>query len=127
MNNMTNFYDTLDLKYPEIGIAVQDIDRNNPGMVKIIIPILTPNMDNSKLIQKTIYQNSSNLRNLNKTNVDIQNIKITNYIEIPFPKEICTTISSNETDKTIKAGSKWLIVFVGGDITKPRPIARYLD
>ncbi len=126
MNNVVNFYDTLDLKYPEIGIAMQDIDRTNPGKVKIIIPILTPNMDSSKLIEKTAYQNSSNLKNAKKNTVNIQNIKITNYIEIPFPKEICTTFEGDE-ENIIKSGSKWLIVFVGGDITKPRPISRFID
>lgn len=126
MNSMTNFYDNLDLKYPEIGIAIQDINRLNPGKVKMIIPILTPNMDNTKAIEKVAYQNSSNLMNAKK-NVNIQNIKITNYIEIPFPSEICT-VSEYDTDRfTIEAGSKWIIVFVGGDITKPRPIARYID
>ena len=126
MNNVTNFYDTLDLKYPEIGIAIQDIDRANPGKVKIIIPILTPNMDNTKIIEKVVYQNNYNLQNARKNAVNIQNIKLTNYIEIPFPKEICTTFDGDE-ENIIKSGSKWLIVFVGGDITKPRPISRYID
>ena len=123
MNNVVNFYDTLDLKYPEIGIAIQNINRSNPGKVKIVIPVLTPNMDNTKLIEKTEYQNSFNLRN-SKKNLEIHNIKITNYIEVPFPKEICM---SDNDDNIIEAGSKWLIIFVGGDITKPRPIARYID
>lgn len=127
MNNMTNFYDTLDLKYPEIGIAVEEINRNNPGRVKMIIPILTPNMDNTKIIEKTAYQNQSNLMNIKK-NLNIQNIKITNYVEIPVPAEICTLPDYSTEDKfIIPAGSKWIIVFIGGDITKPRAIARYLD
>lgn len=126
MNNVTNFYDTLDLKYPEIGIAMQDIDRTNPGKVKIIIPILTPNIDSTKLVEKISYQNTSNLKNADKRTVNIQNIKITNYVEIPFPKEICTTYDGDK-ENIIKAGSKWLIVFVGGDITKPRPISRFID
>lgn len=124
MINNINFYDNLDLKYPEIGIAMQDINRSNPGKVKIIIPILTPNMDNSKLVEKIDRQNAINLKN-SSHKLNIQNVKITNYIEIPFPKEIC--ISYDENDNIIKAGSKWLIVFVGGDITKPRPIARYIE
>lgn len=122
MHDMSNFYDILDLKYPEIGIAMQDIDCSNPGTVKMIIPILTPNMDNSKLNQHTVYQNNTNhLKNKNK-NLDIKNIKISNYIEVPFPKEICYNV-----DGVIEKGSKWIIVFVGGDVTKPRPIARYID
>ena len=126
MNNITDFYDNLDLKYPEIGIEIEDIDRRNPGRVKMIIPILTPNMDNTKVIEKIAYQNSSNLKNAKK-NVNIQNIKITNYVEVPIPAEICTISEYDDDRFTIKAGSKWIIVFIGGDITKPRPIARYLD
>lgn len=186
MNNISDFYDNLDLKYPEIGIAMQDIDRTNPGKVKFIIPILTPNMDTTKLVEQKAYQNSSNLMNADKT-LEIENISITNYIEIPMPKELCAfvggefnvenvgnmterhqgniTIGGNTgssggiththatlsgtgdlrfhgiqteykgvlkitpTDeyRYIKKGSKWIIVFVGGDITKPRVIARYLE
>lgn len=184
MNNVSDFYDSLDLKYPEIGIAMQDIDRTNPGKVKFIIPILTPNMDNTKLVDQKAYQNSANLMNADK-NIEIENIQVTNYIEIPMPKELCAfvggdfnvvnvtsmedkhqgtvTLSGNTgmsggishshatlsgsgtlnfngsqthykgvlkiipTDeyRYIKKGSKWIIVFVGGDITKPRVIARY--
>ena len=125
MNDIINFYDKMDLKYPEIGIAMQDIDRRNPGAVKFIIPILTPNMDSSKIINKTIYQNKSNLRN--KTIAfDIKNISLSNFILIPMPKEVCMTYDMDD-DPIIPSGSKWILSFVGGDITKPRPIARYLE
>lgn len=124
MNSITDFYDSLDLKYPEIGIAIQDINRDNPGKVKMIIPILTPNMDNSREINKMVYQNTSNLMNENKINIGIRDINITNYIKIPFQKEVCV---SNDSDRIIKKGSKWLVVFVGGDITKPRVISRYIE
>ena len=87
-------------------------------------------MDNSfwfqdKIFNKTIYQNDRNLKNARK-NLNIQNIQVTNYIEIPFPKEICNTYQLDE-ERIIKSGSKWLIVFVGGDITKPRAISRYIE
>lgn len=124
MIDMTNFYDVLDLKYPEIGIAIQDINRSSPGNVKVIIPILTPNMDNTKIIDTKIHQDSKNLMNENKNNINIRSIEVKNYIEIPFPKEICISL---DDDNIIKSGSKWIIVFLGGDITKPRPIARYMD
>ena len=125
MNDIINFYDKMDLKYPEIGIAMQDIDRRNPGKVKFIIPILTPNLDNSKIVNKTIFQNKANLRN--KTIAfDIKNISLTNYIMIPMPKEVCMSYDMDD-DPIIPSGSKWILSFVGGDITKPRPIARYLE
>lgn len=124
MNSITDFYDSLDLKYPEIGIAIQDINRDNPGKVKMIIPILTPNMDSSREINKMVYQNTSNLMNENKINIGIRDINVTNYIEIPFQKEVCM---SNDSNRIIEKGSKWLVVFVGGDITKPRVISRYIE
>lgn len=206
MNDMTNFYDELDLKYPEIAIAMQDIDRTNPGKVKFSIPILTPTMDNNKTKENIERQNTSNLINADKKGLDIQNIQISNYIEIPVPSELCTldsgeyeitdgiinisnanesttgtatggssisgnisgvgtvsehagsinvfgsiegsmsisgftskgicNLSSGEitgrisiipTDRIIPAGSKWIVVFIGGDITKPRIIGRYIE
>ena len=185
MNDITNFYDTLDLKYPEIGIAMQDIDRLNPGRVKFIIPVLTPDMDTSKVVEQKVHQTKSNLKNADR-NLEIENISIPNYIEIPIPKELCAvsegdfnvsegtisltggsssisdayqsgagsvselsgfisvtgsisgtlnitngnvrgTLNITPSDRYIEKGSKWIIVFVGGDITKPRVISRYID
>ena len=198
MNNMTNFYDNMDLKYPEIAIAVDPIDRINPGNVRFIIPILTPDLNTDKVVENSVKQNTRNLMNENK-NLDIKDISISNYVEIPVPKELCantdsliitngeisinipqSAITSNgsisgsgdinlitngltilglhdaeysirgdisqhgsiygngeitgiihtrPTDDTryIPAGSKWIVVFIGGDITKPRIIAPYAE
>lgn len=124
MNNISNFYDILDLKYPEIGIAMQEIDRQNPGTVKFIIPILTPMMDNSRIIEQKIYQVNSNLRNANKKQIEVEHLGLANYVNIRMPKEVCWTPYD---ERYIPIGSKWIIVFVGGDITKPRVVARYYD
>lgn len=130
MSNISDFYDKLDLRYPEIAIAIEDIYRPSPGRIKFIIPILTPIMDNSKIIEKTAYQTKYNLRNENK-NLEVNDIRITNYIEIPVPAEICQTynniIEPDICELIIPKGSKWIVVFIGGDITKPRVISRYLD
>jgi len=94
-------------------------------MVKFIIPILTPNLDSSKAFNKTIYQNKNNLKN-KAIAFDIKNISLTNYVIIPMPKEVCMSYDMEE-DPIIPSGSKWILSFIGGDITKPRPIARYLE
>lgn len=146
MINMANFYDNMDLKYPEIGIAMQVIDRFNPGKVKMCIPILTPNMDNSHIIEKNERQNTNNLMNLNKGQLDVGNISITNYVYVPFPESLCNQPKASclecvcrdihectckhchdEDNRYIPEGSKWIIVFIGGDITKPRAIAKYVE
>ena len=189
MHDNTNFYDNLDLKYPEIAISIDPIDRTNPGKIRFIIPVLTPNMNNNKYTSNTVRQNTQNLMNADTKNLDIKNIELSNYITIPVPKEMCSTfgdfdigpesylrldgnaiingqqsgsgsihvsmvtdtgdftvsgtVSGDFSSKSeisgrinilpsggnryIEAGSKWIVVFIGGDVTKPRIIGRYLD
>lgn len=126
MESIVNFYDNMDLRYPEIGIAMQQIDRLDPGEVKFIIPILTPNMDNSRLIDSRVHQNKDNLMNKNKS-IEVESLNIRNYISIKMPKEVCSTYHISDENRFIGSGSKWIIVFVGGDITKPRIIAPYSE
>ena len=61
-----NYYDNLDLRYGEVGIAMQVIDRMCPGRVEFIIPVLTPNMrTNTKQVNKVIQKDKSNIQNDN--------------------------------------------------------------
>ena len=184
-----DFYDELDLRYPEIAICIDIIDRTNPGTKNFYIPILTPNVDTTSLTTKTetVYQNNASIANENKVN--ISNVKIQNYIPITIPKELCAytggnyIIKNNNTpigvditgeisitgnteyapglashmhstldgigrthiygsinkyegdlnivprddERYIPAGSKWIVVFIGGDIGKPQIIGRYTD
>lgn len=127
MNSLQDFYDKMDLKYPEIAIAMDDIDRMNPGRVRFIIPILTPHMDKDKITNKTIYQNRSSLRNDKSVKLEIGDVGISNFIHINVPAEVCNVYHLTNENRYIQAGSKWIVIFVGGDITKPRIISRYLD
>ena len=126
MDSIVNFYDNMDLKYPEIGIAMERIDRLNPGEIKFIIPVLTPNMDNTRLIESKIHQNKDSLMNKNK-NIEVETLNIRNYITIKMPREVCSMFYMSDTERYISAGSKWIIVFIGGDITKPRIVAPYTE
>lgn len=184
----TDFYDELDLRYPEIAVCLDVIDRTNPGTKNFYIPVLTPNVDTDSLKTKvqTVRQTNSTLANENKPNID--SIEIQNYIPINIPKELCAFVGGNfnvvnvnsinikssgkitisgstgssggidshshstlsgggtytidgteslykgvlsiiPTDeyRYIKAGSKWIVVFIGGDINKPQIIGRYTD
>lgn len=126
MDSILNFYDNMDLRYPEIGIAMQEIDRTNPGVIKFIIPVLTPNMDNSRLIESRVHLNKDSLMNKNR-NIEVEDLKVSNYINIKMPKEVCSIYHMTNDERYITSGSKWIIVFVGGDITKPRIIAPYIE
>lgn len=206
-----DFYSDLDLKYPEIAVCIETIDRVNPGKKKFYIPVLTPNVDTTSLKTKDniVYQNNSNIAN--ESSVSISNVTISNYIEMVIPRELCgyiggkhkikgegkqklkgegtqklssidlkmsgttgingsgtvgppmayaslsisearlsdTDISgsgndsyiseenntyTNEAeesfdpvDRYIAKGSKWIVVFIGGDINQPQIIGRYYE
>ena len=123
-----SFYDKLDLKYPEIGIAIEEIYCPNPGKIKVVIPILTPEAASAGESEETIIQRSGgNLLNSSKngTVFEVSDVIKRNYLEIKFPREIC--MPDDQLTRVIWKGSKWIIVFLGGDITKPYPIARYYE
>lgn len=121
MNNNTNFYDTLDLKYPEIGVALQDINTSNPKNIKIAIPVLTPELQTKDIMKKNIKLNTSNLMNSYENMIETDDLELRNYMKLTIPSEVAT---SKGEDYILK-GSKWLIMFIGGDITKPKVTARY--
>lgn len=184
----TDFYDELDLRYPEIAVCLDVIDRTNPGTKNFYIPVLTPNVDTDSLKTKvqTVRQTNATLANENKPNID--SIEIQNYIPIKIPKELCAFVGGNfnvvnvnsinvegsgritisgstgsgggigshshstlsgggtytingseslykgilniiPTDeyRYIAKGSKWIVVFIGGDINKPQIIGRYTE
>lgn len=131
MNDASDFYEKLDLKYPEVAIAIDRIDRLNPQPTRFIIPILTPSMPNRSISTSRVYQNKTNLQNLNKDTVEVDTIDVCNYITLPLTKEVCGIIYCDDTTtipnsvRYINPWSKWLVVFVGGDITNPRIISRY--
>lgn len=175
-----DFYDELDLRYPELAICLDRIDRTNPGKRRFYVPVLTPNLDTKSLktTKEIIYQSGSTIDNID--GVNISNVEIQNYIEIIIPKEMCAFVggdfwvknqidmeivenvtfngstdfyhhghvhrwfkgtevgeqthyfgilNSMPTDpyRYIDPGSKWIVVFLGGDISKPQIIGRYTD
>ena len=169
----SNFYDNLDLRYPEIAICIDRIDRINPGIKNFYIPILTPNVDTSSLKTKTEIVRLDNSILENDQKINISSVKVQNYIPISIPKELCSILDGEFSIENIKdisiktnngkinitgstqsggtmtfdgkvatfkgdikiipknryidAGSKWIVVFIGGDINKPQIIGRYTE
>lgn len=88
----TDFYSSgdMDLTYLELGIALQRIDRMNPGIIPFCIPVLTPTMNQSSAVDnKVIQANKTNIVSDNSSAVDVSNIQVSNYINIEIPKELC--------------------------------------
>lgn len=185
MANM-NYYEELDLRYPEIAIAQQDIDRCNPGIIKFSVPVLTPDLPQFPEYEEKVRQKNSNIVNKNKDEVEVSDIMKMNYIHAEIPKELCALahctynvldhptsyitspwphasvnakgtvlcagsccgggnsinvqgtatlshitglielcpVDEGEMYRFIRKPSKWLMMFIGGDINRPVVICR---
>ena len=114
-----NFYKELDFKYPEIAILMEHYTDNNGTIYgKFFIPVLTPFVDSSgPYYNKEVTPTKTNIKNSNKSNLDIKPCNTSNFVLISIPKYLII-------DNDIKKDDKFIIVFVGGDINHPCIIGR---
>lgn len=118
MNNK-DFYDTLDLRYPEIAECLVTNDN------KFYIPVLMALVDYAGLPPKSISVNNNPAKLFNKeNNIGLSSITRTNYIELEVPQYLWYE-DYRITGIKYNAGDKFIIIFVGGDLNKIRIIGRY--
>ena len=85
-----DFYDSLDLRYIEVGVALKKIDRNDPGVVPFAVPVLMPELSiGDPVDSKIIQRGNPNLMNENPGAVEVSDLTVCNYISIEIPKELC--------------------------------------
>lgn len=109
--NITNFYDNLDLRYPEIAICLEDTDTN---IGKFFIPILTPTLNKTQVYYEL--DNAFDNRNIeNRDDLRLSPVNISNYIELKLPKGY----------ESAKKDDKFIVIFLGGDMNKPILIGGY--
>ena len=107
MNN-TNFYAELDFKYPEIAICLE----NCVGEGKFFIPVITPLLPkNNAYDELNINLNKKNILN-NTPNMEIKKCIHSNYIKLNIPG-----------NGIGKKGDEFIIIFIGGDLNKPKIIS----
>lgn len=96
------------LQYPQIAITMENI-KDNSG--KFYIPSLMSMMGKNNIETKSTSQGT-----LKALNGDITKVKCdkSNYIELDIPDYIRKSI-----DGDIPKGTKFVIVFLGGDISRP--------
>ena len=115
MKKTSDFFNDLDLKYPEIAILMED---TNSDIGKFFIPILTPILKKDNIYDKKEVNQNYTKNIINDTNnLYIEDCIISNYVEINIP----SSIDKND----LKKGNKFVIIFIGGDINKPYIIGRY--
>lgn len=109
------FYQDLDLRYPELAICIGKTDSRY--IAKFFIPILTPTLDKDKPYDITdINISKSNILS-DSSSMDITACTSSNYLELNIPDSV--------TD--IEIGDKCVVIFVGGDPNKPVILGRYYN
>lgn len=120
MTNST-FFEEHRLPYVEIAICVEDVEIdpiNGPFKGKFTVPVLTPFLGTGMNKYKDYNNyNKKNIENDNKGQLHISACTVTNYIELYLPND----------ERKAKAGDKFLLVFIGGDINNPYLIGRYKE
>ena len=121
------FYQDLDLKYPELAICLED---SKEGIAKFFIPILTPLLESNKAYEnKDIRLSKSNILS-DTTSMEINACTTSNYLELHLPSMQVIDPKTSKLKTIIgscKKGDKYAIVFIGGDPNKPFILGRYED
>lgn len=134
------YYQDLDLRYPELAICLEDANEN--GIAKFYIPVLTPILNSSDAYDETdLRVSKSNILN-DSSSMEIKACTSSNYIELQLPEVYranCTPNGScDECGNTIykpnhkkydecHKGDMFAIMFIGGDPNKPFILGRYYD
>lgn len=147
MNTNTNFYQENDYKYSEIGIALTDFIYGST--VQISIPIITPFMDNSNVINNKERISKVNILNADVNALGINNnneCEVRNCMDLYVPHYLADfkrtpvlhSFSAHggeyhpavphtdmvQYDWNGKKGTKFIVLFLGGDNSNPQIIGR---
>lgn len=112
------FYKDKTFEYPEMAVLMEgNITKDNP-IGKFVIPILTPNFNNDRLmITEKPKLNNSNI--INKQTNKVTTVTEQNYVTLEIPQYMFTN------NIQYKKGDKFIVVFIGGDVNKIRIIGVY--
>lgn len=121
---MKDYYEDLDLKYPEIAIAAENFYTTQSSAL-FYIPVLMPLVTNTTKVNKQSFPNTMNILNKDKPQIS-RTASTTGCISIPIHKErMGDDWYYQKQHNYVPKGSKFIVIFVGGDINKPRILGRY--
>lgn len=116
---MEDYYENLDLKYIEIAVAAKKFFTTD-STAKFYIPALMPLFGSTDKQYPTSLPSSTNILNQEKPTIS-RNAYTSGYITIPLHIERLGSWHENK----VPAGAEFMVVFVGGDLNKPRILGRY--
>lgn len=116
---MENFYDELDLRYPEIAILTERFYAHSPGKESFYLPVLMPYMPNNNNTT-SVPVRTKDLQN-KENNIGLSKYTTSSTIKIKVPDYIAADAPTNKYGYVLP-GTEFIVVFIGGDINKPRII-----
>lgn len=109
----------MDLKYIEVAVLMDVVNKYEPGEARFYLQSLTPGKSKTNATSITSNTDTSNLANTNPS-IGSTNVTSGSTITLNVPTE-CTI---NYPVKYIPQGTRFLVSFIGGDLTKPVIIGR---
>ena len=114
---MSDFYENVDLKYTEVAVLTSTCNKYHPGMQTFYLQSMNP-MNTKSKDKSTVNIDNSNLQN--KESTEASSLEYGSNIELEMPKEV----ARNFPTKFIPPGTRFLLSFIGGDLTKPVIVGR---
>lgn len=115
---MSDFYTNLDLKYTEIAVLMTTCNKYEPGTQTFYLQAMVPLVSSTNSDSSTS-TDSSNILNQN-TDLGLTAVTTGSTIDLDLPKDV----SRWYPKKWIPPGTRFIVTFAGGDITKPQITGR---
>lgn len=114
-----NYYENLDLKYPEIAVAAH-MFYTTDSSARFYIPVLMPLIGADASGSTTRLPSSGNILNKDKPSIS-SSAYSTGSISIPLRIERLGSWYKNRVPR----GTQFIVAFIGGDIGNPQILGRY--
>lgn len=114
---LNNFYEGLDLSYPQIAVLAETCSKFSPGTRSFYIPSLMAYKDQSLANDNPVPLNKNNLLNDDK-NIGLDKYILGSTIRLFIPQHI-SMFAPSDNNCMMQPGLEFLVVFAGGDITRP--------
>jgi hypothetical protein len=108
-----------DVVSSEVAILMTTCNKYDPGVQTFKLQSLVGLEDSSTAI-KTTTLNKSNLLNKDASGIPISTVSTSTTIQLEIPKDV----TKNYPTKFIPPGTRFIVQFTSGDITKPVIVGR---
>lgn len=116
-----DYYQQQDFRFVEVATAIDRFYYTSKG--KFFINSITPLLSSGSALNDSKGKSSTtNILNYS-SKLNISSCTVSNYVDLLVPEYIAREM--RDINGYISKGTKFLIVFVGGDINKPRIMGVY--